>query len=262
VTHVSKPIPGRKTADRGLSPSRQTHLGLMLCMSPLFAATLSTSPANRRFGYTDRRAGADQNHLPSSIRAIRTTSHAAGASSATCTSPSQERQLTCSCVAAGISTLRAGVPRLRGIQVWRARSARLQAPARKAAVSARGARLVLLVHGSSPADGRSYALRTSPALLLFSDRRSLTSLADSRARSERSGVAASTDGGLSSCRLARSTRSSHQSTTLSSLARGGHDVLGRCGSYRPTRSPAFAGIMGARRSWTAWMISRVSMPWR
>ena len=86
----------------------------MLCMSALFAATLSTSPANRRFGYTDRRAGADQNHLPSSIRAIRTTSHAAGASSATCTSPSQERQLTCSCVAAGISTLRAGVPRLRG----------------------------------------------------------------------------------------------------------------------------------------------------
>jgi hypothetical protein len=96
---------------------RQTHLGLMLCMSALFAATLSTSPANRGFGYTDRRAGADQNHLPSSNRAIRTTSHAAGASSATCTSPSQERQLTCSCVAAGISTLRAGVPRLRGKRV-------------------------------------------------------------------------------------------------------------------------------------------------
>jgi len=76
----------------------------MLCTSALFAVTFSTSPANRRFGYTDRRAGADQNHLPSSIRAIRTTSHAAGASSATCTSPSQERQLTCSCVAAGIST--------------------------------------------------------------------------------------------------------------------------------------------------------------
>ena len=54
---------------------------------------LSTSPANRRFGYTDRRAGADQNHLPSSIRAIRTTSHTAGASAATRTSPSQERQL-------------------------------------------------------------------------------------------------------------------------------------------------------------------------
>ena len=128
MTHVSKPIPGRKTADRGLSPSRQTHLGLMLCMSALFAATLSTSPANRRFGYTDRRAGADQNHLPSSIRAIRTTSHAAGASSATCTSPSQERQLTCSCVAAGISTLRAGVPRLRGEEVSaRRRACRLLA---------------------------------------------------------------------------------------------------------------------------------------
>jgi hypothetical protein len=38
----------------------------------------------------------------------------------------------------------------------------------------------VLVQGSSPADGRSYALRTSPALLLFSGRRSLTSLADSR----------------------------------------------------------------------------------
>ena len=42
------------------------------------------------------------------------------------------------------------------------------------------ARLVLLVQGSSPAGRRSHELRTSPALLLFSGRRSLTSLADSR----------------------------------------------------------------------------------
>jgi hypothetical protein len=39
----------------------------------------------------------------------------------------------------------------------------------------------LLVQGSSPADGRSHELRTSPALLLLSGRRSLSSLADSRA---------------------------------------------------------------------------------
>ena len=37
---------------------------------------------------------------------------------------------------------------------------------------------------------------------------------------------------------------------------------GRCGPYGPTRSPAFAGIMGARRSWTVSMISVLSMPRR
>jgi hypothetical protein len=40
--------------------------------------------------------------------------------------------------------------------------------------------LLLLVQGSSPAGRRSHELRTSSALLLFSGRRSLRSLADSR----------------------------------------------------------------------------------
>ena len=46
-------------------------------------------------------------------------------------------------------------------------------------MSAGFAPLPLLVQGSSPADGRSHELRTSPALLL-SGWRSLCSLADSR----------------------------------------------------------------------------------
>jgi hypothetical protein len=48
VTHVSKPIPGRKTADRGLSPSRQTHLGLMLC-SRHFRCDLKHQPRKQTF---------------------------------------------------------------------------------------------------------------------------------------------------------------------------------------------------------------------
>ena len=52
--------------------------------------------------------------------------------------------------------------------------------AENAVTSLAPTRRLSLVQGSSPADGRSYALRTSPALLLFSGRRSLTSLADSR----------------------------------------------------------------------------------
>jgi hypothetical protein len=75
-------------------------------------------------------------------------------------------------------------------------------------------------------------------------------------------VAANTDAGVSPCRLARSTRSSHQPTTLSTLARGGHDVLGdvvlmvRRGARRSLAS------WGARRSWTVSMISVLSMPRR
>jgi hypothetical protein len=51
----------------------------------------------------------------------------------------------------------------------------------------------LLVQGSSPADGRSHELRTSPALLLLSGRRSLSSLADSRASESPPTAGACTD---------------------------------------------------------------------
>src|SRR5450755_939816 len=56
-------------------------------------------------------------------------------------------------------------------------------------------------------------------------------------------VAANTDAGVSPCRLARSTRSSHQPTTLSTLARGGHDVLG---------DVVLMVRRGARRSLASW----------
>jgi hypothetical protein len=58
-------------------------------------------------------------------------------------------------------------------------------------------------------------------------------------------VAANTDAGVSPCRLARSTRSSHQPTTLSTLARGGHDVLG---------DVVLMVRRGARRSLASWVL--------
>jgi hypothetical protein len=78
------------------------------------------------------------------------------------------------------------LPRRRAL--WRRRPGRSApllarftlAASRRAAVSAPSTRLPLLVQGSSPAGRRSHELRASPALLLFSGRRSLTSLADSR----------------------------------------------------------------------------------
>jgi hypothetical protein len=66
-------------------------------------------------------------------------------------------------------------------------------PASKAAVSPLATRLPVLVQGSSPADGRSHELRTSPALLLLSGRRSLSSLADSHASESPPTAGACTD---------------------------------------------------------------------